>query len=287
MPNPSHPDKNTADAARVRDNKRRQRARQREYVADLERKVTEAREQGVQATKEVQLAAQRVVRENTKLRDLLRRMGYTDSAIDAWVAEDGCMQGGERHQLMLKLISGKNTEEGSSKCEPQTAKVAEAQSACVGEKEPDQTRTSRKGGCMNKGTPCSAEPQSEKPDVVATKVCTGACPETPSLPEDPDSPLAPCKLLTLLSKNPAADITQVPLLAQSDKQPCKASELEDRSIDGVECNTAYKMLMQYATTEEKMDKIAVALEKGCVPSATGGCKVKKSEVWAFLDEECT
>jgi hypothetical protein len=47
------------------------------------------------------------------------------------------------------------------------------------------------------------------------------------------------------------------------------------------------MLIQYATSEEKMDKIAVALESGCTPSATGGCKVKKSVVWKLLDEEYT
>ncbi|KAF2277001.1 uncharacterized protein EI97DRAFT_375533, partial [Westerdykella ornata] len=72
----SRQEKNSETAARLRDNKRRHRARQKEYVLDLERRVTEAREQGVQATKEVQLAAQRVVRENAGLRDLLRRSGY-------------------------------------------------------------------------------------------------------------------------------------------------------------------------------------------------------------------
>lgn len=45
--------------------------------------------------------------------------------------------------------------------------------------------------------------------------------------------------------------------------------------------------MQYATSDEKMDKIAAALESGCTLSAAGGCKVKKSVVWTVLDEEYT
>jgi hypothetical protein len=81
-PNPAS---NAEHTLRVRDNKRRHRARQKEYVLDLERRVAATREHGVQATKEVQLAAQRVTRENVKLRELLRRSGYSNCAIDAWV----------------------------------------------------------------------------------------------------------------------------------------------------------------------------------------------------------
>jgi hypothetical protein len=98
---------------------------------------------------------------------------------------------------------------------------------------------------------------------------------------------APCKLVTLLAKNPAADVTQVQLSAESDNQPRNISNSDDCKSDGIECSTAYKMLMQYATSEEKMDRIAAALESGCTPSGTGGCKVKKSVVWTALDEECT
>lgn len=57
----SRQEENTQSASRVRDNKRRHRARQKEYVLDLERRLAETREQEIQATKEVQLAAQGVV----------------------------------------------------------------------------------------------------------------------------------------------------------------------------------------------------------------------------------
>ncbi len=71
--------------ARIRNNKRRHRARQQEYVRDLERQLAEMRDKGVQATKEVQLAAQRVARENARLRELLRQSGFDDERIDAFL----------------------------------------------------------------------------------------------------------------------------------------------------------------------------------------------------------
>ncbi|KAH7231776.1 uncharacterized protein BKA55DRAFT_524473, partial [Fusarium redolens] len=71
-----------AKASRLTENKRRYRARQKEYVSDLERKVAEAREQGIKATTEVQLAAREVVIENGQLRDLLRLAGFTDEDIN-------------------------------------------------------------------------------------------------------------------------------------------------------------------------------------------------------------
>jgi hypothetical protein len=57
-------------------------------VTDLERRLTEARQQGVQATKEVQLAGKRVVRENLRLRELLHYAGFEDLAINEWVLQD-------------------------------------------------------------------------------------------------------------------------------------------------------------------------------------------------------
>ena len=44
----------------------------------------------MQATKEVQLAAQRVLKQNVRLRELLRRIGFDDGFIDAWVRQDDC-----------------------------------------------------------------------------------------------------------------------------------------------------------------------------------------------------
>ncbi|PVI08323.1 hypothetical protein DM02DRAFT_607768 [Periconia macrospinosa] len=127
----------------------------------------------------------------------------------------------------------------------------------------------------------------EEPEALSTQECEGTSPKSHLASSDPNSARAPCKVLTLLSKNPGADITQVPLSKQAGKQPCEIGKPGGcSSTDGVECSSAYRMLMQYATSQEKMDKIAVALESGCTPSVGGGCEVKKSVVWRVLDEEC-
>lgn len=89
----------------------------------------------------------------------------------------------------------------------------------------------------------------------------------------------PCKLLTILAGNPNADITQMPGAADQQEE-CERS-------DGVECLQARKMLMRFATTEEKLDDIAGALERGCVKDGSGrGCQVKNDVIWKVLDRYC-
>jgi hypothetical protein len=90
----------------------------------------------------------------------------------------------------------------------------------------------------------------------------------------------PCQLLSLLAQNPAADITQVAVQPACSGSRCGGSNSNDA---GVECTTAYQMLIQHANSEAKMDELAQALEEGCTPTEEGGCRVKKSIVWKVLD----
>jgi len=72
---------------RVRDNKRNYRTRQKEYVAELEKTVREFRTQGVEATKEVQLSAQKVLQENARLRQLLRQHGIDCNKVETAISK--------------------------------------------------------------------------------------------------------------------------------------------------------------------------------------------------------
>ncbi|KAM4058263.1 hypothetical protein HRG_006707 [Hirsutella rhossiliensis] len=67
--------------ARIRDNQRRSRARRREYVQDLKRRLREYETQGIEASTEVQMAARRVAEENKQLQELLNRHGISDDQI--------------------------------------------------------------------------------------------------------------------------------------------------------------------------------------------------------------
>jgi hypothetical protein len=74
-------------AARLRDNKRRNRQKQKDYTASLEAKLIELQARGVQATKEVQQSARRVVEENVRLKALLRYVGVNDFMIETWTPD--------------------------------------------------------------------------------------------------------------------------------------------------------------------------------------------------------
>jgi hypothetical protein len=84
----------------------------------------------------------------------------------------------------------------------------------------------------------------------------------------------PCKYIA----RPDADVTQMP------ESTCEIVP----SVGRTDCAQAYRLLMRYATTEEKLDEIAHALEEGCVlnEEQDGGCKMKNSSIWKALDKLC-
>lgn len=69
-------------ANRIRDNQRRSRARQKEYLKSLESQVRNCNRLGVQASLEIQAAARNVLEENKYLRSLLESRGWSAPVID-------------------------------------------------------------------------------------------------------------------------------------------------------------------------------------------------------------
>lgn len=69
------------DPNRVRDNQRRSRARRKEYLQATKERLQDFERAGVKASAEIQVAARKVVEENTLLRSLLRLHGVTDVEI--------------------------------------------------------------------------------------------------------------------------------------------------------------------------------------------------------------
>lgn len=74
-------------ATRLRDNKRRNRQKQKDYTASLEARLNELQDKGIQATKEVQQSARRVVKDNARLKALLRYVGVNDYMIETWTPD--------------------------------------------------------------------------------------------------------------------------------------------------------------------------------------------------------
>lgn len=97
----------------------------------------------------------------------------------------------------------------------------------------------------------------------------------------PPRTLPPCKILTRLAAEPHTDIAQ--LTAPSDDGLDSV-----QTGDEISCSRAHQLLMQYATSEEKLDAIAEVLENGCVPNAgpEGGCKIRGSTISQALLDLC-
>jgi hypothetical protein len=96
-----------------------------------------------------------------------------------------------------------------------------------------------------------------------------------------------CKLLTRLAESPAADITQIPAATTSGSDEESHQEAGVSPGEGsVKCRKAYEMLIQYATTESKMDAVAQVLENSCTKNGKGGCGVRSEVILQALDKIC-
>ncbi|KAF4589220.1 TBP-associated factor IIF [Ophiocordyceps camponoti-floridani] len=77
----------SASAIRIRENQRRSRARRKEYVETMERRIQEYERRGVEATLEMQQAARTVALENGRLRLMLAHMGAGTSDVEAFLQQ--------------------------------------------------------------------------------------------------------------------------------------------------------------------------------------------------------
>ena len=73
-------------AIRNRENQRRSRTKQKEYITSLEARVRKFEKSGADITTEVQIAARKVAEENHVLRTLLRKLGVSTAEIDDHLA---------------------------------------------------------------------------------------------------------------------------------------------------------------------------------------------------------
>ncbi|TLD21637.1 bZIP transcription factor-like protein [Venturia nashicola] len=78
--------KSVPSAEQVRDNQRRSRARHKEFVDDLKRRIQEYERNGVEVTKEIQQTARRVHEDNLKLRQLLAQKGVSDAETNSFLS---------------------------------------------------------------------------------------------------------------------------------------------------------------------------------------------------------
>ena len=309
----------TERSLRLRNNKRRHRARQKEYTADLESKLTELQQQGVQATIEIQRSARKVANENHRLRALLRHVGVDGKTIIRWAAEKGG-EGDEevgcrRTKVCLRKVAGATVDQVDLSTENSPNEEHNAPGAIIAstspleqqhlrfpllaQTPPEYSNSSVGDGfhqipnepstlAGNRSPVDSILPISDPGRGPGNSETNDSCRRSSvgraSSPEKTFTSIlpAPCKLLTHLAAHPNADVTQMP--TASDEEEPNLNEADD----GVPCSRAYRMLMCYATTGPKLDAVTHVLEEGCVPTAGPGkgCKVRNKTIWKALDDIC-
>jgi hypothetical protein len=261
--------------------------------------VRQFEQEGVRATIEVQSAARKVIEENTYLRELLSALGIDRSTINDWITrrrssndtngsgEIDCHTRATRDSICNK------TKEIDFSSSPSSERICS---------QPYNTDCRTYSSHPNNSTINSAVQSSATPggslvpdrsspprwsksssdriqeDSLHDK---GLLPKESSNPEEESSqpPSAPCRLLTRLAANPGSDVSQI--LAASDTE-----RKADSAEGSLPCESAYKLLMRYATSKEKMEALARSLEDGCVPNSGGGCVVKNETVSQALLDIC-
>jgi hypothetical protein len=251
------------------------------------------------------LSARKVAQENERLRRLLRHVGVNEGTINSWADENGthdgegllkrpCLRkagGGDYGQANANLEDSRQEERNEPGETTVDAPSDQACLSCPAKMGPrdcnssvrnENSETANKPSMLENGQPVdnAALISSDPPVASASHTTLGSTPisDNPLKPTPP----APCKLLTHLTVNPSADITQMPIAS------AEMETIPDIMDDGIPCSRAYQMLIHYATTETKLDAVAHVLEEGCVPNVApgGGCRVKSKAIWKALDDMC-
>ncbi|DAA76581.1 TPA_exp: Uncharacterized protein A8136_7258 [Trichophyton benhamiae CBS 112371] len=295
------PHKDVDRTLRIRENKRRSRERQREYIASLEKQLRQLRQEGVQATVEVQAAARHVAEENRYLRELCFVAGLSRQTVEEWLQRKRQLETerqGPCQQRCNMDVASRTSDRTKQDIDPSTQKddvphldtpSATSSQQCSGQFDSnDKIRILDASEApivsvppANSQTPSKAElssciesssSRSCQQRQVGKSTCNkGLPPRT----------LPPCKILTRLAAEPHTDIAQLTATSDDGLDSVQAG-------DEISCSRAHQLLMQYATSEEKLDAIAEVLENGCVPNAgpEGGCKIRGSTISQALLDLC-
>lgn len=137
LTNGSKQHKTEETVRQVRDNQRRSRARRKELLEDMQRRLSEYERLGVQATLEMQQAARAVAKENERLRLLLSRVGVSDAAVEEFVRVGGPVDDkpAQRRRTSKKTAGSKELPELQQTRHQNTSRVSSV-TALLNEEQP-------------------------------------------------------------------------------------------------------------------------------------------------------
>ncbi|UKZ70754.1 uncharacterized protein TrAtP1_011725 [Trichoderma atroviride] len=100
--------KSSAAAIRIRENQRRSRARRKEYVEGMQRKLQDFETKGVAATLEMQQAARDVAIENSRLKMLLAHNGVGVDAVESFLQSFKGQDAAEAEHYAAKIATAES-----------------------------------------------------------------------------------------------------------------------------------------------------------------------------------
>ncbi|WEW55080.1 hypothetical protein PRK78_000508 [Emydomyces testavorans] len=247
---------------RHKENKRRYRARQREYVESLQQRLADARDQQVAGMREVQQAGQKVANDNSRLRTLLRFIGVQDAVVESW------LHGVETPARLLRICDASSSCSLISKPTNPSDVSTKSTQTCA-----DLQLVLSPDGSYPNDT--ALEPVISKPseNTISSLELGSLHHESPSSASETPHGSRPCMSVPHILNQPNTESQGV-----SDLVP-------GGMVNGdIECSRAQRLILPFATTSDKVDAISTKLKEGCVSDGCGGCKVKANVMWEALDE---
>ncbi|EPS36435.1 hypothetical protein H072_10005 [Dactylellina haptotyla CBS 200.50] len=163
-----------ANASRIRNNQRRSRAKRKEYIASLERRLAEYASEGVHATIEMQRAARAVTRENQQLRKLLERFGVSKDHVEDYLRGNDTIGLNETGQAQLRIetqtVGGIAVITPGQKNSPKNAILEPNLVRSVGE----PVNCLKSGGSNNQANTCVANAEDSSATCTETPCETAA-----------------------------------------------------------------------------------------------------------------
>ncbi|PVH81147.1 hypothetical protein DL98DRAFT_531600 [Cadophora sp. DSE1049] len=264
----------TANLIRVRNNQRRSRARRREYVAELERKIHECEAEGVPTRSIVpEDTIRRLQDENRKLRELLQQAGVEQSTVEQHLMDHDDNIPRETVGTVADIAAASTrlqlptwTPVLGDAGMPEVTGFLQAATATL----PDYTDELLADSFLNMpGDDIPGE------DLGLFFDTTQEAPafEEPTMPPEP-SPSALCTAPTSTTPSDAP------------KFFCSESSLSNTSQCDAEttlCSEAYEMLRQHNKKGVDMIEIGIRLWNGFTKGDERGCKVENKLLFSVLE----
>ncbi|KAL1850864.1 hypothetical protein Plec18170_006701 [Paecilomyces lecythidis] len=295
--------------ARIRENQRKSRARRQEYIQELEQKLSTCQKQAHQQDINNRISIQKLEVENTKLRQLLSRLGVAPASVDEYlrgednpiVTQKVAIPALRRPELNIQTAPVNNKSACKTPCGPtsqcrpslqetitEAAKSLQSLANGMAATETNKKPACQRGPCLPPQPPAQQSVQQEQPQKGKS-----SCEQTRHEQFQPKQLQAEQPQATPATQSPAVDNSCECVPAVEELCGCAPSEgipeswsKEDTLLNTTLCTVAGELISQYNTRgvdiAEIRKKLWGGFRKGM--SAEEGCRVQNQVLFDILNE---